>query len=164
MSQLIVLGFDTEAKAREAAADLAEMQRERLIEMEDAVVVVRHQDGKVEVKQLGPHMAVLGAASGGFWGMLIGLLFLSPLFGFLVGAASGAIAGALSDVGVDDEFIKELGRKLTPGTSSLFLLVGQATTDKVVADLQKYDARVLRTSLSATDEARLQEALRTKAV
>jgi uncharacterized membrane protein len=162
MSQLVVLGFDSEAKARDAANDLALMQQDRLIELEDAAIVVRHQDGKVEIKQVGPSLTLAGAAGGGFWGMLIGLLFLSPLFGFIVGAAAGGIAGALTDVGVNDQFIKGLSQKLVPGTSALFLLVRQATTDKVTAELQKYDARVLQTSLSADREQELQEALRAK--
>jgi len=96
---------------------------------------------------------------GGFWGTLIGCLFLTPIFGLAVGAASGTIAGALADAGIDDRFMKELGETLTPGTSALCVLVRQMTPDKVLAELEGTGGKVLKTNLTKEDETKLQEAL-----
>jgi uncharacterized membrane protein len=96
---------------------------------------------------------------GGFWGSLIGLIFLNPLLGAAVGAAAGAVSGALTDVGVDDKFMKELAASMTPGSSVLFVLVRKATPDKVLAELEGSGGKVLKTSLSHDDEAKLQAAL-----
>jgi uncharacterized membrane protein len=37
--------------------------------------------------------------------MLFGLIFLVPLFVAAIGAATGALAGKFTDVGIDDKFI-----------------------------------------------------------
>jgi len=137
---------------------LAKLQREHLIELEDAAVVVKDAEGKVKLKQA-INLTTSGAASGGFWGLLIGTLFLVPLFGAAVGAATGAIGGALTDIGVDDNFMKELGKTLQPETSALFILVRKVTPDKVLDEVSKYGGTVLRTSLSKDDEEQLQAVL-----
>ncbi len=97
--------------------------------------------------------------SGGFWGSLIGLLFLNPLLGFAVGAAAGAASGALTDIGIDDGFMKELAATLTPCTSALFVLVRKVTVDKVLEAITGTGGKVLKTSLSHDDESRLQSAI-----
>jgi len=99
-----------------------------------------------------------GALSGGFWGLLIGLIFMQPLLG-LFGAAVGALSGALTDIGIDDNFIRELGSTIEPGTSAIFVLVRKSTPDKVLEDLSKFEGKVLQTSLSHEDEEKLQAAL-----
>ena len=95
---------------------------------------------------------------GAFWGMLIGLLFWAPWLGMAIGAAAGALGGKLTDVGVDDNFIKEVGATIEPGHSALFLLVRDATPDKVLDQVKQFNPTVLRTSLSAEDEAKLKAA------
>lgn len=122
MSHLIAIAYDDIFKAEEVRLTLAKLQREHLIELEDAAVVVKNAKGKVKLKQA-INLTAAGATSGGFWGLLIGTLFLVPLFGAAVGAATGAISGALSDIGVDDEFMRELGETLQPDTSALFILI-----------------------------------------
>ena len=82
-----------------------------MIALEDACVLEHGEDGHVHLKQA-INLAAAGAASGSFWGMLIGLLFLNPLVGLAVGAGTGAASGALSDIGINDQFIKELGETL----------------------------------------------------
>jgi uncharacterized membrane protein len=104
-------------------------------------------------------MAGAGAAGGALWGGLIGLIFLMPLFGMAIGAAAGAAGGAMSDYGIDDKFMKELGEKLQPGNAAVFVLVQQATRDKVVPEVAKYGGTVIQSSLSNEQEAQLQEAL-----
>lgn len=158
MSHLIAIAFDDEHRADEVRTDLLRLQREYLVDLEDAVVAVRKPDGKVKLRQL-YSVTTTGAVSGGFWGTLIGLIFLSPLFGLAVGAAAGAIAGALTDVGISDKFMKELSQRVTPGSSVLFVLVRQATPDKVLGELERYEGHVLHTSLSHEDEQRLREAV-----
>ena len=128
MSNLVVIGFDNEHKAEEVRLTLLKLQRDYLIDLDDAVVAVKNQDGKVKLHQI-HDLTATGAVSGGFWGLLIGTLFLSPLLGTAVGAAAGAASGALSDVGISNDFMKELASTLKPGSSALFVLVRKATPD-----------------------------------
>ena len=128
-----------------------------MITLSDAAILVRKQDGKVKVTQANSLVGA-GALGGAFWGMLIGLLFLAPWLGLAIGAITGAVAGGLTDVGVDDKFIKQVGEEIEPGNSALFLLVVKATWDKVEDELKKFDASVYKTSLSKEDEAKLKAA------
>ena len=154
MSDLIVLTFKNETGAAEMRDTLVSLQKQKIVTLEDAAVVVRRQDGKVKVKQA-VNLVGAGALGGAFWGMLIGLLFLAPWLGLAIGAATGALSGKFTDVGVDDKFIKEVGEAIEPGNSALFLLVSEATPDKLEDELKKFDAQVYQTSLSKEDEARL---------
>ncbi len=158
MSKLVVLGFDSPEKADQVLHKLVTLQKEHLIDLEDAAVVVRGEDGKCQVKQA-INLTAAGAAGGSFWGLLIGLLFMHPLLGVLAGTAAGAISGSLSDFGINDDFIKELGTTLQNGSSALFILVRKATPDKVLEEIKGYDGKVLHTSLSIKEETALKEAL-----
>jgi uncharacterized membrane protein len=158
MSNLVVIAYDDQFKAEEVRLMLLKMQKEYLIDMEDAVVAVKDDKGKVKLHQA-INLTAAGAASGGFWGALIGLIFLNPLLGLAVGATAGAVSGALTDVGIDDKFMKELAETMHAGSSVLFILVRRATPDKVLEELKGTGGKVLRTSLSHDDEAKLQEAL-----
>lgn len=157
MADLIVFAFPTENGAAEMRDALIRLQKQQLIELEDAAIVIRKQDGKVKVKQVAS-LAGAGALGGAFWGLLIGLLFWAPWLGLAIGAVTGAVAGGLTDVGVDDNFIKEVGNTIEPGHSALFILVRQATPDKVLEQLKDFDATVIQTSLSEEQEAKLREA------
>jgi len=154
MSDLIVLTFKNETGAAEMRDTLVSLQKQKIVTLEDAAVVVRRQDGKVKVKQA-VSLVGAGALGGAFWGMLIGLLFWAPWLGLAIGAATGALSGKFTDVGVDDKFIKEVGEAIEPGNSALFLLVSESTPDKLEDELKKFDAQVYQTSLSKEDEARL---------
>lgn len=157
MSNLFVVGFDDLTTATSVRDKLLEMQKEQLIELED-LVVVENRDGKIKLHQ-SRSMAGMGATGGALWGGLIGLLFLAPLLGMAVGAGMGALSGKLTDVGVDDEFIKGLGTTLKPGGAAVFVLVRSSTPDKVVAGLAGYDGKLLRSSLSAEAEQHLRDAV-----
>ena len=158
MSDLVVLALDTEIGAEEMRDELVRLQKEHLITLSDAAVVVRQQDAHVKVKQAVSVVGV-GAMGGAFWGLLIGILFWMPWLGKIIGAASGALAGRFSDVGVDDEFIEQVGSTVQPGNSALFLLVEKVTTDKVITDLMKFkNVKVLKTSLSQEQEDKLKAA------
>lgn len=158
MSDLIVIGYDDPFKAEETRLKLAKMQKGYLIDLEDAVVAVKDRDGKIRLNQAYP-LTQMGAVGGGFWGALIGMLFLNPLLGAAVGAGAGAISGALSDVGINDTFMKDLAQSFQPGTSALFVLVRKATPDKVLEELRGAGGRIIQTSLSHEDETKLQAAL-----
>ena len=158
MSTLVVIGYNDQFKAEEIRLKLWKMQKEYLIDLEDAVVAVKDEKGKVKLRQA-YDLTSAGALSGGFWGTLIGLIFLNPLLGFAVGAPAGAVSGALTDVGIDDNFMKELAATMTPGSSTLFVLVRKSTPDKVLEELKGSGGTVLKTSLSHDDEIKLQVAL-----
>jgi uncharacterized membrane protein len=158
MSTLVVIDYETEVKAEEVRLALLKMEKEVLVDLIDAVVVVRDPKGAVKLRQM-YNLTAAGAASGGFWGALVGLLFLNPLFGFALGAAAGAVSGAMRDIGIDDNFMKKLGETLKPGTAALCVLIRQMTEDKVIAELQKYGGTLIKTNLSNENEAKLQAAL-----
>jgi uncharacterized membrane protein len=158
MSTMAVFAFEDEEGADRMRIALGRMQRERLITLDDAAVVVRTMDGKVKVRQA-TNLVGAGALGGAFWGMLIGLLFLAPWLGAAVGAASGAIAGKMADIGVDDRFIKEAGASIQPGQSALFVLVREATVDRVLQEVRRYNPRLVATSLSKEQEEKLRAAL-----
>ncbi|WP_373540950.1 DUF1269 domain-containing protein [Chamaesiphon sp.] len=157
MSDLIVVGFKDEFKADEVMSELRRLQSEYLVDLEDAAVVIRNQEGKVKIKQA-QELVAAGAVSGSYWGVLLSVIFFNPIFA-LVGAAAGALSGALTDIGIDDNFMRDLGSTIEPGTSAIFVLVRKSTPDRVLADLSKFEGKVLRTSLSKEDEAKLQAAL-----
>ena len=158
MSNLVVIAFEKEHKAFEMRAELVKLQKEYLLKMEDAVVVTKDNEGKVKLHQA-VNLTASGAVGGGFWGALIGMVFLNPLLGAAVGAGAGALSGKLVDIGINDKFMKELGEAFQPNTSALFVLIKEATPDKVLDKLQGFGGKVLQTSLSKEDEERLQEAL-----
>jgi len=158
MSNLVVIGFDDEHKAFELRAELAKLQKEYLIEMADVVVVTKDEKSKVKLHQA-VNLTAAGAASGSFWGLLLGMVLLNPLLGMVAGAGVGAIGGKFTDIGIDDKFMKELGETFQPGSSGLFVLVRNATPDKVLEALKGFGGKVLKTSLTADKEETLREAL-----
>ena len=157
MSNLVVIGFDDEVSAFEMRAELAKMQKQYLIEMEDIVVVTKDEDEKVKLHQA-VNLTASGAVGGSFWGMLIGFLF-NPLAGAAIGAGAGALGGKLTDIGINDQFMKDLGETFKPGTSALFVLVRKATPDKVLDGLKQFKGKVIQTSLTKDEEDGLREIL-----
>jgi uncharacterized membrane protein len=151
MSNLFVATFDEPHKAEEVRLKLQKLQSEYLLDLEEVVVAVRDEKGKVKLHKAGSLTA--GAICGGFCGSLTGLIFLN--------AATGAASGALTDVGINDHFMKELAARLIPGSSALFVLVRKATPyrETVLEKLKGIGGKILMTSLSHEDEAKLQAAL-----
>ncbi|MGH2533519.1 MAG: DUF1269 domain-containing protein [Thermomicrobiales bacterium] len=157
MGHLVVVAYEGEQTAERARDRILQLQRQELVGLDDAVVVVRREDGKVKIKQA-VNLTGVKALSGAFWGMLIGLIFLVPALGAMVGAASGALSGKMLDLGIDDRFIKEAGAEIEPGSSALFLLIHQATPDRVIAEMKEFGGKIIQTNLSDDQEAALQEA------
>lgn len=166
MSQLLVFGVDssqTAEKVLDLASDLAKQQ---LLELADAAWVERTMDGKVKLHQsvnLTAMLAGSGAVTGALWGTLIGLLFLNPLAGAAVGAGvgagTGAISGRLTDIGVNDDLIRQIGETLEPGKAAVFFLARNATVDRVIDAIKPYNPKVIQTNLSRDSERELIEAL-----
>lgn len=158
MSNLAAIAYPDRETAEHVRRTLVEMQKEHLIELDDMVVITRGDDGKVKLHQ-STSVAGTGAAGGALWGGLIGLLFLAPLMGMAVGAAAGGAAGALTDLGVDDTFMKDLGQQLGAGGAAVLVLVRRSTPDKVLPRISEYGGHVLQTSLSTEAENSLKAAL-----
>ena len=163
MSTLVALAFNDEKTAFDMREKLLSMQKEYLIEMEDAVVVTKSAEGKVKLHQA-VNLTATGAVGGTFWGMLIGMLFLNPLLGAAVGAGTGALTGALTDIGVDDKFMKDLATSIDSVHAMLFVLVRRATTDKVLEGLKGFQGTIIQTSLAKDQEEQLRQVLSAPAI
>jgi uncharacterized membrane protein len=158
MATLTVWKFDSPGGAANALTTLEQMQKQELIHVEDGAYVT-WPEGKKKPKTEQLHsLAGGGAVGGGFWGLLFGLLFFVPLLGFAVGAAMGALAGSMSDIGIDDDFIRQVRTEVTPGTSALFVMTSGAVVDKVVDEFKHSGATLLSSNLSTEQESKLREA------
>ncbi|MCK0091978.1 DUF1269 domain-containing protein [Rhodococcus sp. F64268] len=152
---LTVWKFDTETGADIAVETLKDLQRQELITVHDAAVVSWAEGAKKPKTRQLNNLAGIGALGGAFWGLLFGILFFIPLIGAAVGAGIGALTGSLTDVGIDDDFIKNLKDKITPGTSALFVLTSDATLDRVHDEFKGQKAELISTNLSHEQEATL---------
>jgi uncharacterized membrane protein len=158
MSTLVAIAYRDAETAERVRAELVQATKERLLALDDLVVVEHRADGKVKLRQ-GTSLAGAGAAGGALWGGLIGLLFLVPLFGMAVGAAGGAAAGKVSDRGVDDAFMKQLGAKLGPGAAAVIMLGRTGSPERVLERIGRYGGEVIQTSLDSEQDERLRAAL-----
>ena len=158
MSTLIAIGYPDAETAEKVRQELMQATKEHLVRLEDAVVVIHGEDGKIKLDQAVSTTGA-GAAGGALWGGLIGLIFLAPLLGMAVGAASGALGGKLADVGVNDNFMKELGTQLQPGAAALIALGQTDARDKLLERIKPYGGHVIQTSLDTESEERLRAAL-----
>jgi uncharacterized membrane protein len=158
VSDFIAIVYPSETRAEEMRQKLFSLQKEYLVELGDAAIAVMQDEGKVKLNQM-LNTTALGATSGSFWGLLIGAIFLNPLFGVALGAAVGAVGGALTDYGINDKFMKDLAANLRPGNAVLFVLIKRMTTDKVLEAISGTGGTVLKTSLDHTREQALREAI-----
>ncbi|MEM1413958.1 MAG: DUF1269 domain-containing protein [Myxococcota bacterium] len=158
MPTFIAICYPDMNRAHEVRLELAKLQQDYLVDLEDAVVAVKNEEGKVRLHQA-VNMTASGAVRGGMWGTLIGLIFMNPLLGLGVGAAAGAVSGALTDIGIDDAMMTTVAEGLGDGTSALFVLVRRATPDKVVPEIQRFGGTIVQSNLSHEDESKLQAAL-----
>lgn len=158
MSDVVVVAYPDEFRAAEVLADLRRAQAQYFIDLEDAVVLTKSQDGKVKLHQ-SHDLTAAGAVGGALWGTLVGFLFLVPLLGTVIGAGIGALTSSLADYGIDDNFARSLSAQLTPGSSAIAILLRSATPDKLIPELSTFGGTVLQTSLSDEAETRLRAAL-----
>jgi uncharacterized membrane protein len=158
MSTLVAIAYPDAATAENVRGELVAMSKEHLVTVEDAVVIEHQPDGKIKLRQA-MSLTGAGALGGAAWGGLIGLLFLAPLFGMAIGAATGAVAGKVSDTGVNDDFMKQLGAKLPAGGAALVFLGRAGAPEKVLERISKYGGEVIQSSLDTEQEERLRSAL-----
>ncbi|MPV38426.1 DUF1269 domain-containing protein [Georgenia subflava] len=154
MSELIVLGYDDHATAEKAYQKVLDLQRDYIVTLSGLAVVRVDDDGKQHVDTPG-RIVGASASSGAVWGMIIGLLFLAPGIGFLVGGALGALTGKLSKSGINQSFRARVGEMLEPGRAAVVVMATKITEDKFAAALAEYGGTVLQTSLSDEDEKEL---------
>ena len=158
MSTLLAIAYPDIETAHKVRGELVQATKEHLVQLEDAVVVEHRPDGKIKLHQAMSTTAT-GAAGGALWGGLIGLIFLAPVVGMAVGAASGAAAGKFTDVGVNDNFLKELAAKLEPGGAALIALGSSGAPEKLLERLRPYGGEVIQTSLDEDAEERVRAGL-----
>src|SRR5690606_26057832 len=157
MASLSVWKFDQADEAEQALQTLRGMQQEHLVQLGDAAVVSWPQGAKGPKIRQAVNTTGAGALGGTFWGMLIGLIFLMRLLGAAIGAVTGAIGGALADIGIDDNFIRDIRDKIQPGTSALLVLASTQAPDKVAEELRRFEPELITTNLSREQEERLRE-------
>jgi uncharacterized membrane protein len=158
MSSLAAVAYPDRETAERVRQELVQATKEHLMQLDDAVVVEHEAGGGIKLHQaMSPTGG--GAVGGAAWGGLIGLLFLAPVLGMAVGAASGAVAGKMTDVGINDDFMKQLGAKLQPGAAALIILGSTEAGDRIIERVRPYGGEVLQTSLSEEQEQRLRSAL-----
>jgi uncharacterized membrane protein len=158
VSTLLAIAYPDAATAERVRAELVQATKEHIVDLEDAVVVEHQPDGKIKLHQA-ISTAGAGAAGGALWGGLIGLIFLAPLLGMAIGGATGALAGKVTDAGVNDDFMKTLGAKLPAGGAALIALGRSDAPQRVVDRLKPYGGEVIQTSLDEEAEERLRVAL-----
>lgn len=158
MSQLIVLGFEQDAEAKKFVTRLQDLQAAKAVGISDLVRVRRLPDGKVRIYQA-ETLTGVGALSGAFWGVLIGLIFLMPWVGMAAGAVAGAVAGYFADFGISDEFMREVARTVKPGETAVFILADRPDTEALTAAMVPWTGKVsvITTNLTEADQAQLAE-------
>lgn len=151
MSSLIVVSFDSEKDALQVLGDIQSTRWQSFIDLEDAAVVTHDKKEHVKLVQ-SFDLIKSGAIAGGFWGLLIGLLLVNPLVGVLAGSVAGALGGASVDIGISDEFMKELGHSLKEGTSALFILAHEISFSQLSKEVDAYHGKVIQTDLKVSDK------------
>jgi uncharacterized membrane protein len=157
VSELMVLGFETEAEADAFGLKVAQLQKDMIVQLQDAAMVVRDPDGKPHVKH-GHNLVGAGALGGAFWGMLFGLLFFVPFLGLAIGAGMGALMGKMGKTGLNKAVLEQMGDAVPPGKAGWFLLIEKMTEDKFLEAVEGTRATVVRTNLSHEDEEQLKAA------
>ena len=157
-SNFMVIVFEDELKAEEARLKLLKLKREGFIDLEDAVVVVKEKDGTTRYHQM-HKMTRKGGLAGSVTGLIVGSILLSPLIGVVFGAVTGALSASLTDVGIDDQFIKQLAQEFDPGCSALFTLVRKADPERVREAFLGFGGKVLVNTVSKEREALIQQIL-----
>jgi len=158
MATLTVLKFENPTGAEQMLDKIKSLQKQQLIQLQDAAVVTWPEGKKGPKTKQMVNMAGIGALDGAFWGMLFGLIFFVPWFGMAVGAAFGALGGKMRDYGIDDDFIKSVQEQVTEGTSAVFLLTDKGVRDKVADALKDDEFELIASNLTKEQEDELMAA------
>jgi len=158
MSTLAVIAYPEQGTAGQAAATLSRLQKEYLIELEDIAWVTKDASGKMKLHQA-TSLTGVAASGGAMWGFIFGLLFLAPVAGLAIGAASGALVGHFSDIGINDKWIKEVAGSIPANGSALFVLARNSKNERVLPEMAKLGGKVIKTSLTEEQQGALSDAL-----
>jgi uncharacterized membrane protein len=157
MATMTVWKFPTADGAARAEETLKNLQRQELIKIHDAAIVSYPEGAKKPKTRQLSNLAGVGALGGAFWGMLFGLIFFVPLLGMAIGAGMGALTGSMTDVGIDDAFIRRMRDEIQPGTSALFVLSSNAVQDRVREAFEGQHIQLVESNLSREQEDKLRE-------
>ena len=158
MPDLIAIGYPDTTTAVSAMDEVDRLAADLVIQPDAVAAVIRDDSGKFRT-MTNQHVVGAGTTWGMFWGFLFGILFFIPVLGMAFGAGLGAVMGKITKSSIDKGFQDQVREMMQPGTSALFMIVEQMTTDKALDGLSKFGGSVLKTSLSEADQAELQEAL-----
>ncbi|MFB7512101.1 DUF1269 domain-containing protein [Streptomyces sp. NPDC056144] len=159
MSELIVIGYDDHAVATEAFKAVQQLRDDDVVELDGLAVVRVDADGETHVDTPRKSEKVaISATAGAVWGMVLGIVILTPGIG-VVGAAVGGLIGKLNQVGVDGKFRKKVGELLAPGSAAVVVMASRITEDRFAAAMEAFGGTVLKTSLSEESERELAEQL-----
>lgn len=100
---------------------IRDLEKQKLVELEDAVIVVKAADGEVKVKETKDLTKAKGAAKGGTLGLVVGLMVGGPIGGVLLGAAAGALLSRKVDLGIPQDKIELVVADMVDGSSALFI-------------------------------------------
>jgi uncharacterized membrane protein len=159
MSDLIIIGYDDHGTAKRAYESVMALERDHVVELNGLALVTVDDEGKSHVETPG-RMVAGSAAAGALWGTLLGVLFLVPVAGVLIGGALGALMGRLGKSGIDASFRNRVQSMLSPGRAAVVLMAAKMTEDKFAETMRTFGGEVLQTSLSHEDERALAEELR----
>ena len=158
--EMMVVAFDSEDEAQRVLDTLQQLDREDIVDLKSAAVIVRPIAGPVNVKETMDFDAKQGAIGGAVAGAVLGLLTGGLLKGAILGAAGGALAGKVVDLGMEDSFLKEVGEGLGPGSSAIVALVDFERIDAAMEELDKFEGgRILRHRLSDDVYRKLSDAV-----
>jgi uncharacterized membrane protein len=154
MATLTAFKFSTAEGAETALEILLALEQQQLISFVDAALVTWPKGkNRPSTRQVGP-TKVAGMLDGTFWGMLFGVIFFVPVLGNFR-SGTGAINGALNDIGIDDDFIYHVRSKVTEGASALFIMSSDAFIDQVVEASKGIKPELIATNVPKNQETRL---------
>ena len=147
-----------------ALDEIEQKAKEAGVEIKDAVIAFKTDEGRIKIRQTKDMTAGKGARRGGFWGLVVGLILGGPLFGVLAGLGLGAIAGRRIDHGLDDEFISQVSKSLNPRTSALLVLIDEERAEEAIAYLESFNAEMHVADISKEAEEAIDEVAGDKAI
>ncbi len=160
MSHILVITFDDADEAGKVREAIKKMEKQGHISLDDSAVIVKDEEGKIHVKNELDRGVKVGAGVGSLLGLFIGFLFGGPIGSMIVGAAGGAGVGALTDMGIQKSFVKDVAASLEPSNSALFVIVRDANPNAAVAALKPYKGEVYHTSFPPETEENMRRVLK----
>ena len=160
MSTLIAMVFNGLYDAEKASLELRMLEKDELVDLEESVVLTRDKKGHIHFHH-SQHFTMPLALGVGFVGTLVGLMILNPaiaLIGGITGTGLGAVLGALKEIGIEEDFMKDLADGMRAGSSALFVVARKGDPQKIMEALKPYKGKILCNALYHQDESKLKAA------